>query len=517
MGSGLKLAVSHSNIAEFNANAIIIGAYDSWKESSSDSLNAVDAKLDGALKREMEASRFTGAVGKTFLIHTLGKLPARYVIITGLGKADKITAADIRRASAAGVRSAQSLQLESIASELFQASQSNLSDITIARIQAEGARLAPYKFMLRKSKPKQEGDKKDDSKEPQPETWTLITPNSDKTESFEKSVKLGKTIAKHVNLVRDWVNDSANYVTPTFLKEQAEGIKGLKCETLNFKDIQKKGMGLFETVAKGSDEPSFLLHLSYKPANAKKKIALVGKGLTFDSGGLSLKPAKSMETMKMDMAGAAVVLSVMRAISKLDEAGYKLDVQVDGFIGTCENMPNGGACKPGDIAVSLNGKTVEINNTDAEGRLVLADVLTYAQEKTDPDIIIDLATLTGACIVALGTIASGVMGTDDALIGQIIESGKTAGEKFWQLPLYEEYRKALDSDVADLINANSQGEAGSQNGGMFLKEFVDEKRSWAHLDIAGPAMISKDFPETPKGATGFAVRTLLYYLYNGFE
>jgi leucyl aminopeptidase len=313
-----------------------------------------------------------------------------------------------------------------------------------------------------------------------------------------------------VPLARNWVNDSANYVTPTFLKEQAEKTPGLSCNILDFDQIKKLGMGAFELVAKGSDQPPYLIHLSYKPdSNATKKIALVGKGITFDSGGLSLKTAAGMETMKMDMAGAAAVIAIMKAIAQLKN----LPVEVHGFIPTCENMPSGHSSKPGDIVTTMNGKTVEVNNTDAEGRLILCDALTYAQKEVNPDEIMDLATLTGACITALGKAAAGIMGTHDDLINRVRSAGEQAGEKLWQLPLYDEYKSFLKSEVADLINAGAKGEAGSSAGGMFLKEFIDKGRAWAHLDIAGPAWLTSEVPEIPKGGTGFGVRTLLYYLY----
>jgi leucyl aminopeptidase len=307
------------------------------------------------------------------------------------------------------------------------------------------------------------------------------------------------------------VNDSANYVTPDFLKTQAEAIPGLTCKVLNSKQIQAQGMGAFALVAQGSEQPAYLIHLSYQPkGKVERKIALVGKGITFDSGGLSLKPSASMETMKMDMAGAAVVLATMKTIAELQD----LPIRVDAFIPTCENMPSGGSSKPGDIVTAMNGKTIEVNNTDAEGRLILCDALTYAQQQVDPDELIDLATLTGACIVALGKAAAGIMGTDDALIDRLRKAGEAGGEKLWPLPLYDEYKSFLKSDVADLINSGAKGEAGSSAGGMFLKEFVDKNRAWCHLDIAGPAWLTAEQPEIPKGGTGFGVRTLLYYLYN---
>ena len=212
----------------------------------------------------------------------------------------------------------------------------------------------------------------------------------------------------------------------------------------------------------------------------------------------------------MDMSGAAAVICTLKALAALEDLE---GIQVDAIAPCCENMPNGNANKPGDIVTAMNGKTIEINNTDAEGRLILCDALTYAQQTVAPDELIDLATLTGACVVALGKEASGIMGTDDGLSEGIRTAGDAAGERFWPLPLYDEYKEMLKSDVADYINAGSKGQAGSSAGGMFLKEFIEDDQKWVHLDIAGPAWTDRDVPETPKGATGVGVRTLLYYLY----
>lgn len=506
----LKLEAIQGDIIKASAQVVVVNLFEGITKPTG-AAGTLDKALGGLITDELKHGKvFSGKLGETLTLNTHGKLSARYVVVVGLGKPENIGPFELRRAAASAVRACQKLKVDSAATILHGGGVGDYHVGEAARLLAEGSLLGAYQFVMRKSKSKQA-----DAEASALKKLTIFEQDKDKLSEIKKHLKLGQTIARNVLLVRDWVNDSPNNVTPTFLKDQAEAIEGLECDVLDFKAIKKHKMGLFELVTKGSDEPPFLIHLTYKPTKkAKKKITLVGKGLTFDSGGLSLKPAKSMELMKMDMGGAAVVIAVMKAIAELTTAGFSLDVQVDGYVGTCENMPSGGSSKPGDIVVSMNGKTVEVNNTDAEGRLVLADVLTYAQQKTNPDEIIDLATLTGACIVALGSVAAGVMGTDDDLIDHLIDAGAHAGEKLWQLPLYEEYRKALDSEVADLINANAQGEAGSQNGGMFLKEFIDEGRTWAHIDIAGPTMISRDYPETPKGATGFGVRTLLYYLYH---
>jgi leucyl aminopeptidase len=258
-------------------------------------------------------------------------------------------------------------------------------------------------------------------------------------------------------------------------------------------------------VSAGSRNGGALIHLTYRPPRrAKARVAIVGKGITFDSGGLSLKPAKGMETMKMDMSGAAMVLGIMKALPALEPA-----VEVHGFVATAENMPGSGAQKPGDIIRFRNGKTAEVLNTDAEGRLVLADALCLAAE-LEPDCIIDAATLTGACVVALGPRVAGILGNDQKLIDKLVESGSRSGESIWQLPLYEDYEDDIKSTIADIRNIGG-GYAGTISAALFLRHFVG-KTKWAHLDIAGPAWTDRGLPYHPKGGTGFGIRTLLHYL-----
>jgi leucyl aminopeptidase len=347
---------------------------------------------------------------------------------------------------------------------------------------------------------------------PYPETLVIVEQNAAKQEDIETGIRQGRFISDATCMARDWIFDSANHVTPSVLADAAQQLVSdtLTCRVYEADEIKAKGMGAFWSVGRGSKEPMKLIHLRYTPKGvSSKKVALVGKGITFDSGGLSLKPATAMELMKTDMTGAAVVISVMKAISQWGG----LDVQVDAVAPCCENMPSGDANRPGDIVTAMNGKTIEINNTDAEGRLILADALVFAQQEAKPDELIDLATLTGACITALGKEASGIMGSDDGLMAAIRSAGTVAGERFWPLPLFDEFKDMLKSDVADLINAGSKGQAGSSAGGMFLREFVEPGQAWVHLDVAGPSYTDRDIPEVPKGATGVGVRTLLYYLY----
>src|SRR5439155_12739009 len=306
---------------------------------------------------------------------------------------------------------------------------------------------------------------------------------------------------------RDLVNEPASVATPRFLAERvaalARDIRGLEAAAWTPSRIATEGLTGLLAVARGSREEPRFIRLRWAGPGARQRVVLVGKGITFDSGGLSLKPAKSMEQMKYDMAGGAAVIGAVAAAARL-----RVPIDVTGYVPATENLPGGRAQKPGDILRFLNGKTVEVLNTDAEGRLVLADALALAA-RTKPDALVDLATLTGACRVALGSLLAGVMGNDQALVDRLLAAGRAAGEPLWQLPLVREYRDDLKSSIADLKNVG--GEAGSIIGGLFLQEFVDGV-PWAHVDIAGPAFTERDLPHAPRGGTGFGVRFLLRFL-----
>jgi leucyl aminopeptidase len=329
-------------------------------------------------------------------------------------------------------------------------------------------------------------------------------------EQIDSQGRLGEIIAEATNSARRWIAEPPAYMTPGRLAEEAEAIAnkyGLKCQIMDAHEIEKLGMGSFLGVAKGAKEPLKFIIMKYDAPNASKTVGIIGKGITFDSGGLSLKPANSMEHMKYDMSGAAAIIATMQVVGE-----RKPSVSVLGLVAATENMPGSGALHPGDILTAMNGKTIEVNNTDAEGRLVLADAMTYAVQQ-GVDEMIDLATLTGAIVTALGRAAAGIMGNNQALIDNVIKHGARAGEKLWQMPMYDEYKDSLKSDVADLKNAGARGEAGSSAAAMFLQEFCGGK-PWAHLDIAGPGWMEKPRDELNKGGTAFGVRTLCYYLLN---
>lgn len=320
----------------------------------------------------------------------------------------------------------------------------------------------------------------------------------------QEDLNEGIIFGEAMKFTRDLANTPAQIATPARLAEIAKELEGIETKVFDKEEIARMGMGAYLAVGQGSVQPPKFIHMKYTGKNVKKKIALIGKGICFDSGGLDIKPASSMLTMKDDMSGAACILGVMRALSKL-----KPDMEVHGIIAACENMPSGSSYKPGDILTAKNGKTIEVDNTDAEGRLTLADALCYACE-LGVDEVIDIATLTGACMVALGTVASGIMGNDEEMINRVIETAKDSGETFWQLPMFKEYFDSLKSDIADMKNTGSRN-GGASAAGLFLQQFVKDTK-WCHIDIAGTAYIEKPQKEFIAGATGAGVRTLLNYV-----
>ena len=330
-------------------------------------------------------------------------------------------------------------------------------------------------------------------------------------EDLEERLQRVRLLRTAQQIARDLGNRPANDLTPdqlaTAVKEMAEDVKGLRVTILGLKEIQKEKMGGILGVSQGSVQEPRLIVVEHRPKKPKKSVVLIGKGVTFDSGGISIKPAAGMGWMKYDMCGAATVVGVMRAIAEMD-----LPIKVVGLIPAVENLPSGTAIKPGDILTMASGKTVEVDNTDAEGRLILADALHYSA-RFNPDVVLDFATLTGACVVALGHEAAGIMGTDKELVDELAKLGEQLGERVWPLPLYDEYLSYLKSEWADIKNAGNRW-GGVVTAGAFLKEFVPEKVSWAHIDIAGVAYHEKEHNGLPKGASGFGVVLISNYLEN---
>ncbi|MEA2687286.1 MAG: leucyl aminopeptidase [Actinomycetota bacterium] len=434
---------------------------------------------------------FEGKVGETMTVP--GAAGRATLVAVGVGQADKITADSLRRSAAALVKAAW--RDATVATTLLAAAPAGFDPALAAQAVAEGALLASYRFTTYKSDPK-------DCKI---ESLTVVGEGADSDRGIQRGVRIARAVA----LARDIVNEPAGAMTPRRLAEIATQVaqdEGLEIDVLDEIAIVNEGLGGLAGVAQGSDEPARLIRLTYDPPGATMTLALVGKGITFDSGGLSIKTAEGMETMKTDKSGAAAVLGAMSALPALGLV-TGLAVKVIAIIPTTENMPGGSAVKPGDVLKIRNGKTVEVLNTDAEGRLVLADGLSLAVE-AGVDAILDLATLTGACVVALGKRIAGLMGNDEGWMGQVREAADRAGESVWPLPLPDEYRKQIDSDVADVKNIGSGRYGGALTAGLFLKEFVGDV-PWAHLDIAGPARSDDDEGYLCKGGTGFGVRTIL--------
>jgi leucyl aminopeptidase len=422
-------------------------------------------------------------------------LPAAQLMLIGLGSEAEISSDTWRKIAARARKEAAALGAEEMA---FLFAPGKDQD-AMAGVVVEGVLLASYQFTKYRSNSKAPAELK---------TLTLFAPGLRRTPALQRSVDLGETVAPAVYLARDLINEPPSITTARFLGQQAERFcrgRGLSVEVWGKKRIEAMKLAGLLAVNRGSHEEPRFIKIHYKPAHkAKKKIALIGKGITFDSGGLSLKPAKSMETMKLDMAGGAAVIASMSSLPKLG-----LDVEVIGYVPTTDNLPGHNAQKPGDVIRYLNGKTVEVLNTDAEGRLILADALALAAQQK-PDYMINLATLTGACMVALGPQVAGLFSNQQALAENLIRCGRESGEQLWQLPLVKEYREMIKSSVADMKNIGG-AHGGAITAALILQEFVGDT-PWAHVDIAGPAFAESDSALCPKGGTGFGVRTLIKFL-----
>lgn len=454
-------------------------------------------KANDILRKVLEEEGFQGKENQTAVARPAQDGSVEKIIALGLGSKQELNVETLRRAGGRLARKAREIRVEEIAVEWPRPLKEEL-----LKAFAEGLILGSYQFTRYKTQ------LKDAPKGIQKAVFQVVP---DPLGAAKKALETAVSYCEGALMARDLINGAPSDVTPKVLANAARKIaKGpVKLKLYTKKDLQRMGAGGILGVNIGSAQEPFLIHLHYKPAGKpKKSVAIVGKGITFDSGGLSLKPAGSMETMKMDMSGAAAVLGVFSQLAKV-----RPNVEVHGIIPTTENMPGGRAYKPGDVLKAINGKTMEVLNTDAEGRLILSDGLSYAvQQKVDQ--IVDMATLTGACIVALGALVTGAMGNDSKLLEQLKEATEAEGEPIWELPLVKEYRDDIKSKVADIKNIGGGREAGSIIGGLFLQEFVGDT-PWVHLDIAGPAYLEREFPAVPYltyGGTGLMVRSLLTFL-----
>lgn len=480
---------------EIDVQAIAVAVF---KDEKADAgfLGELDAAAGGMVKAVIDSEEFKGKEGESVYLHLPAdaKLKTQRLLLIGAGEKQEHEAAQVSMVAGTAVRLLRAKNVKSIG----YVSRGDLDAETSAAAAVEGAIMALFDLDKYRTVDKEV------------KTVDLFVVISEAEEKeLTRGVRRGQVIGESVNFTRDLANEPGGNLTPTDMAERASAMAkefGLSVDVLDEARMQKEGMGSLLSVSRGSEEPAQLIVVKYTPAKSSTKddhelLAFVGKGITFDSGGISLKPGENMELMKYDMTGGATVLGAMRAIAQL-----KPSVPVLGVVPCSENLPSGKATKPGDVVTAMTGKTIEVINTDAEGRLILADAIAYAK-KLGATKVIDMATLTGAVSIALGDVNTAVLGTDQALIDEIIAAGKEVGEKFWQLPLDKEYSKQIKSDIADIKNVGGR-KAGTITAAAFLKEFADGL-SWAHLDIAGTAWGDEAKPYRSKGPTGVAVRTLL--------
>ena len=483
------------DISKTRADTILLGIFEDGKKLSGD-LADIDKLLDGEVTKLIKQGEIKGKLSEVSIIHSLGKLPAVRVAILGLGKSNELTPDKIRIAVADACRTLRKKGAKHIDTTLVGVDINDITVETSAQAIAEGAILGLYTFTRHLSKKSELGEIAG---------ITIIDRNSKNIAAIECGVNTGVVLAEAANLARDMVNEPPNYMTPTIMAEEARRVaekRGLEIEVLERKQMKDLGMGAMLGVAQGSEEPPKFIVLQYQGKSTKTiDIALVGKGITFDSGGISLKPTADMGDEKRDMSGGASVIAAMGAIAQL-----KPKINVMAIVPATENLPSGTALKPADVLTAMNGKTIEIITTDAEGRLILADALGYANKQGTKKII-DVATLTGACEVALGYITTGAFTNNQELLDKVVASGQEVGDKMWQLPMFEEYKELNKSDVADLKNTGGR-KGGAITAALFVGEFA-EQTPWVHLDIAGTAFLDSTKGYYNKGATGVPTRTLI--------
>jgi leucyl aminopeptidase len=463
-------------------------------------VSRADAALSGLLRSAITDERFVAKPGQTVTLHSRGDVRPRRLSLIGAGPTSGASVASTRVAAGRLARTAAAVGARSVALAL-PASPENLSPSAQLQAATEGFLLGLYRFdrYLDPSK----------RTTPSVQSLALASPAALADDAAAAALTRAQELARAIGQARNLVNEPAGYLTPQRLADIAQQIAretGLELTVLDRAACRERGMGLFLAVAQGSVEEPRFIHLAWKPERAQKKVVLIGKGVTFDSGGLSLKTNDGMLDMKTDMSGAAAVISAVESAAR-----QKLPIEIHALAACTENMPSGTAYKLGDVIRSMAGKTVEITNTDAEGRLTLADAITYGLE-LKPDFIFDFATLTGACVVALGPHIAGVMSNNDALVATWLAAAKDAGEEMWHLPLPPRLLDQLKSEIADLKNTGERW-GGALTAGLFLKEFVDAT-PWVHVDLAGPASTDKELGHVSKGGTGFGVATILQFLYN---
>jgi len=460
----------------------------------------LDRSLGGSLNELLQSKEFEGRANEVVLFHTHGKIPAKRLILVGLGKKHELGLDQIRQALGHAVKRVRQAKSSVFTVALPSLTPRGTSPMDVAQAMAEGAILGSYQFTAYRSDTPTGRDVT---------AMTILAPQKAQLRQLSEGIRRGVATAEATVFVRDLCNHPSNVMTPTKIANEAKAVAkeaGVSLKVLEQKDMEELGMGALLGVAKGSHEPPKFIILQYNGAKKKddRPVVLVGKTITFDTGGISLKPAENMEQMKADMTGGAEVLAAMRAAARL-----RLPLNLISILPAAENMPGGRAMRPGDVVKTLSGKTVEVQNTDAEGRLILSDGLAYAT-RFKPAALIDIATLTGACVVALGQFAIGMFGTDANLKEAIRMAGLRAGERVWEMPLWEEYFEQLRSDVADLRNIGGRG-GGMITAALFLSKFVGDC-PWIHLDIASTDWSERERAYIPKGPTGIGTRLLIQFL-----
>lgn len=493
----MEIRVTGGDITQAKADAIIVNLFEGVTTPGGGT-GAVDTALGGSISQLIAQGDIRGKSGEFTIIHTFGKMPAPRVVVAGLGKQKDFDIDAVRNLAANLARFVRKPGIKDVATIAHGAGIGGLDPEACAQAIAEGALLGEYRFLKHKAP---DNDRLDLN------SLTIVEHAAGQVDGMAAAAACGVIMAEATNLARDLANEPSNHLTPTDLAARATEVAqvhGLECEILEREQMEQKGMGSLLSVAKGSAQPPKLIRMGYRGRGGEGwDLALVGKGITFDTGGISIKPAANMEAMKADMTGAASVIAAMKAIALL---GPKVNVVA---IAPCtENMPGGNATKPGDVVTAMNGRTIEIINTDAEGRLVLADALCWAKELGATHIV-DVATLTGAVTTALGDVAYGLMTNNDAFCGQFESAASAAGEKTWRLPMWKDYDEFIKSDVADCKNTGTGNRgAGTIVGAKFLEPFVGDT-PWIHLDIAGVDNMPADKGWVAKGASGYSVRAMV--------
>ncbi len=497
----MKFQAITNNFQEANVDALAVAVFKD-EQAASGLLKDLDKLTGGLVASVIKTGEFKGETGDTayLLFEPKGKVKASRLLLVGVGEKADYKTSDVSTLSGTATRYFRKRNVKGFA--LLPRSDGDA--VEVATNAAQG--VVTSQFELDKYKTKDKNDKSVDN--------FVLCIEGAKEKDVKNGLDRGKVIGDSMNFTRDLANEPPNILHPTEMANRAQKMAketGLSCEILDEAKMKKLGMGSLLSVTYGSEQPAKMIILKYEPKKSTGKkgelLALVGKGITFDTGGISLKAGENMGAMKYDMSGGATVLGAMQAIAML-----KPTVPVLGIVAAVENMPDGKASRPSDVVTASNGKTVEILNTDAEGRLVLADAVSYA-ERHGATTIVDMATLTGAVIIALGDLNTGIMGNDQDLVDEIIACGKDAGENFWQLPVGKDYSKMIKSDIADVKNIGPARKAGTIMGAVFIQEFVD-KAKWAHLDIAGTAWADDAKAHQSKGPTAVAVRTLLKFVEN---